>query len=194
MLLIYYILSVRPTWIDNCLPNVWKPPFEGNHFYYFLDRGSSASENSQPIRCWTRNKESVTQLLYPEDKLLFQGPVFLCQVAGGLEVSMPRTRLSGIRVTSATGDTWQGSGTHQQHHSMVLVSLEGCLGRFLHAGTTLCYSQTQKLMDSPWAAPADPQWSEEEFSTWRRRCHGCRCWITTASSLMTDWTPQPGLC
>lgn len=66
-----------------------------------------------------RNKESVTQLHCPEDKLLFQGPVLLSQVPVGLEVSVPRTGVGAIRVTGATGDTWQGSSTHQQHHSRI---------------------------------------------------------------------------
>lgn len=49
---------------------------------------------------------------YDDDNtFLFQDPLFLWQVAMGLEVSMPRTGVSGIRVTSATGGTLAG----QQH-------------------------------------------------------------------------------
>lgn len=75
-----------------------------------------------------RNKESVTQLHCPEDKLLFQGPVLLSQVPVGLEVSVPRTGVGAIRVTGATGDTWQGSSTHQQHHSRIPGGTRGMSG------------------------------------------------------------------
>ena len=75
---------------------------------------------------------------------------------------MPRGGVSGSRVTGAVGDTWQLSSTTP----VSLVDLGGCLGRFLHAGATLCYSQTQKLvppkrwllLSLSWVRKSSPPW------------------------------------